>query len=282
MRPVIGKSKKLFTALVIGVLLAFPTATRSQEVTLGTNDTGEDFRESVHTIRIEAAQIQPINGKYVEGLRRFLREITYSAKGNKQSEIIFGIDGKLLAKRAFHYDARGDLSEVTEYQPDGSLRSRTVYMPDSTGTSVEEIVYNNNKASASKTVYRYEGGRQIGMTSLDPDGNPSINTYIYYDDGGKIREVIVCANNSPGGMILSSGGGKAIVLTDPAKEKMKGLSPCVDGLLTSRTVFAYNDKGDLSETSVYTHDNSLINKETYSKEYDSRGNWVKEVKSEWN
>jgi hypothetical protein len=278
----IGKANNFFGVLVIGMLLAFLSVAQSQEVTLGINDTGEDFRESVHTVRIEAAQIQLLNGKYIEGARNFLREVTYSVKGNKQSEFIFGIDGKLLAKRAFHYDAKGDLSEVIEYYPDGSLRSKTVYMPDSTGTSVEEIVYSNNKASASKTVYKYENGRQVEMISLNGDGNPSINTYISYNDRGKIREIIICANNSQGGMILSSSGGEAIVLTEPVKEKMKGLSPCVDGFLTSRTVFAYDDKDDLSETSSYTHDNSLISKETYYKEYDSRGNWVKEVKSKWN
>jgi len=43
-----------------------------------------------------------------------------------------------------------------------------------------------------------------------------------------------------------------------------------------------DERGLIKEAATYTHDNILISRESQAREFDARGNWVKETRSRWN
>ena len=43
-----------------------------------------------------------------------------------------------------------------------------------------------------------------------------------------------------------------------------------------------DERGLITDVAIYTHDNILISREGQAREFDARGNWVKETRSRWN
>lgn len=81
---------------------------------------------------------------------------------------------------------------------------------------------------------------------------------------------------------MPKNGGGMIVLSDDVRGGMKGIPPCFESLLISRSVFTLDDAGHISEVATYTSDSSLIGRQIYDRRFDSRGNWIEESASEWN
>lgn len=247
------------------------------------HDIDDDLFGSVQTINIEKAQISRKTNTYVEESRTLSQKITYNPKGRRLNALLYSRDGKLAAKDVYSYDSTGELREVTGYNMDGSLINKKVYTRSSDRKSIEEVTYNDGEsASSNKTIHTLnDAGQQINLTTFDAGGAPSNKVIISYDGKGKIREVVMCSSVK-NGMIVPGSDGRSVVLSDDIKDKMKGIFPCFDKLLTSRTVFTHDDAGHLIETATYTHDNSLIGREAYTCEFDSHGNWIKQIKSKWN
>jgi TonB family protein len=51
--------------------------------------------------------------------------------------------------------------------------------------------------------------------------------------------------------------------------------PSSGGALTGKEVYQYDDKGNITEMSLFGTDGTLLSKETYSYEFDGNGNWIK-------
>lgn len=84
---------------------------------------------------------------------------------------------------------------------------------------------------------------------------------------------------------LTPSGGKQIetprALLEVAAYDVKGNKidnayyPSSGGALTGKEVYQYDDKGNMTEMSLFGADGSLLSKETYSYEFDNNGNWIK-------
>jgi hypothetical protein len=245
-------------------------------------DFGDKLMGQVRAIRTERAPILDRDGKYIEGSRTLLQETTYTSQGHKATEINYDSDGTISIKRVFSYNADGQLKEVIEYKSDGSLIRRRGYILD--GNNIKEVAYKGDGTlDSDKVVSTFDdNGRQIGVATFGAEGRPSIKAVITYRSEGKVIEVTTCADDINGGMIAPGSGGRMLVLSDAAKDKMKGIPPCLDGLLISKSVFTLDNVGSIAEVATFTPDNSLIGKQTYDREFDSIGNWIKETMSNWN
>ncbi len=49
------------------------------------------------------------------------------------------------------------------------------------------------------------------------------------------------------------------------------------GSLEMKKVFAYDDEGNKAEEIEYMRDNTILQKQNYSRKYDSHGNWIEET-----
>lgn len=245
-------------------------------------DFGDKLMGQVRAIRTERAAILDKDGKYVEGLRILLQETIYTAQGHPATEINYDSDGTISIKRGFSYNVDGQLKEVIEYKSDGSLIRKRVYTRD--GNNIKEVNYKGDGTlDSDKAVSTFDdNGRQTGVSTLSAEGRLSMKAVITYHNDGKVIEVATCASNTNRGMIAPSSGGRMVVLSDAAKDRMKGIPPCFDGLLISKSVFTLDNEGSIAEVATYTSDNSLIGKQTYDREFDAVGNWIKETMSNWN
>ena len=55
-----------------------------------------------------------------------------------------------------------------------------------------------------------------------------------------------------------------------------------EGVLTSKIVTTVDHKGEWVERATYDAEDNLRDKVNYEREYDARGNWIKQVVSKWN
>ncbi len=236
----------------------------------------------VRAFRLEKYQTFQTVGNHDESRSTLRQEVTYDLRGRRSTEINYNVDGTISTKLVFRHDSDGDLTEVGEYKANGIFLRKKVYTRE--GNSIEEISYQaDGTPSAERVIRTYDdGGRQVGIVTSSATTSSSVRAIITYKDGGKTVEVAMCVSNTNAPVLASGSVGGMVVLSDSMKEQMKSVAPCVDGLLTSRTVFTLDDTGNISETAIYTHDNTLIGKERYSREYDSQGNWIKEIRLKWN
>jgi hypothetical protein len=245
-------------------------------------DFGDTLMGQVRAIRTERAPILDRDGKYVEGSRILLQETIYTAQGHKATEINYDNDGAISIRRVFSYNVDGQLKEIIEYNSEGSLIRRRVYIPDR--NVIKEVTYKGDGTlDSDKIISTFDDtGRQTSVATFGAEGALSMKAVITYRNEGKVIEVATCASNTNRGMIAPSSGGRMVVLTDAAKDRMKGIPPCFDGLLISKSIFTLDNAGSIAEVATYTHDNSLIGKQIYEREFDSIGNWIKETMSNWN
>ena len=84
---------------------------------------------------------------------------------------------------------------------------------------------------------------------------------------------------------LTSKGGKMVedarVVLETATYDIKGAKVdnayflAAGGSLTGKEVYRYDDRGNITEMSLFKEDGTLVSKETYSYEFDAVGNWTK-------
>lgn len=247
-----------------------------------TNDENNDFIGSVRAIRIEKANIVYRDGAYVEHQPVPKQESTFDEDGRKILELNY-LDGTRPTKKNFEYDADGRLIEAVEYDPDGLRICRRVYTYSADGKRVEEVSYRgDDKAESDKFTSVFDDdGRQVSLEVGGGKDKPLVKTYLSYDDKGRIREMITCANKSAGGIVVPAKGGH-VALPSTMKIRMKEAAPYDADLLVNKTVFIYDDTGHVTEISSYGYDNTLSSKTRLDREFDSHGNWIKETRSRWN
>lgn len=212
--------------------------------------------------------------------RRLSQEDFYDRQGRKTEEVRYGGDGKVTAKRVLSYDAVGRLEEAAEYAAGGALiiKKRYAYAAG----KVEEVTYGSDGSPRpGRTVNSFDEEGRLVSTETVGGEPPSLKVVAAYRDGGKTVEVTMCAGDPAAGMIAPGKSGP-VVLSDAAAARMKGVGPCGGGYLTSRTVFMLDERGLITDVAIYTHDNTLISRERQAREFDARGNWVKETRSRWN
>jgi hypothetical protein len=246
---------------------------------LPTSDPEDELVGLVRSVVIEKAEFSIADGELVEGQRRLVRRVNYDIEGRQLEELNYDHGGVLVKKSLSIYDLTGLLQEILTYSADGSLICRQVYSHDLGKRTVDELAYRASKIT--KTLYSLdENGRMVSQTALDSVGHMSTKLVMQYDLQNRLYEASVCMSDSEG-LAIVPGVGMSTMLSNEMRHRLKGRGPCADDLLTSKTVFKRDHDGHLVEVAVYTGEGVLIERNAYSREYDSHGNWTKQTQSKW-
>src|SRR5262249_15712502 len=71
---------------------------------------------------------------------------------------------------------------------------------------------------------------------------------------------------------------RSVYAYDPKGNRTQSLSYARDGSITT-TVYTYDTKGNMTLRTTYAADGSLLDNLTYTYEFDSTGNWIKQTES---
>jgi len=214
------------------------------------------------------------------------------------------VEDERILKEIAQYKVDGKLKERTAYHPDGSSAVRVVRLYNDAGRLKTEQLYNPGDTLWRKTTYTYNGAGQLTKAvSTDTDGDVWFRDVYAYNQAGRPSQIDhldldgsflhrATYTYNPQGQItersLSDADGSRISSnayayeTDGKLGKMNEVTTRGrNGSLTSRWVYFYDERGNEREWIAYKADGSIRRKEVYAYEYDARGNWVKQVTSEW-
>ena len=174
---------------------------------------------------------------------------TYNQANKLSTEQLYNAQDMLWRKTSHTYDEAGHLTEAVSTDVDDDLWFRDVYVSNENGQPAQVDHHDPDGTFLHRAIFAYDEAGRVAKRSLsDADGSPISGNVYQYDADGKIREIITLGRN---------------------------------GALASRWVFAYDERGNEREWVSYKVDGSIKRKEIYAYEYDTEGNWVKQVTSEW-
>ena len=173
----------------------------------------------------------------------------YNRANRLSTEQLYNSQGALWRQTSHTYDAAGRLTQAVSTDVDGDLWFRDVYTYTADGQPAHIDHHDPDGSFLHRASFSYDGeGRVAERLLSDADGSPiSSNTYVY-DADGRVQTVITHGRS---------------------------------GALTSRWAYAYDEHGNEREWVESDTDGAVQKKEVYTYEYDTHGNWVKQVTAEW-
>ena len=212
-----------------------------------------------------------------KGRARQLDTVTYDAKGNEIERIIYDDYGFLVGKEIRDYDADGVISEIRLSDPKGALMERRIYTFNN--AKLAQIVSNNsNNVTVLKQVDTYDAkGRLKEELYFDPNKLAGKTAY-KYDQSSNISEVSFYLGNgsravAPIGPCL---GAQRVVYTYDKERRIETkVAFELDGQIKQSWRYTYTSKGQVAEDTRESF--WSITKFVNVYEYDSTGNWVKQV-----
>jgi YD repeat-containing protein len=229
----------------------------------------------VKSVRLEVAKLTPDGDSVVEGPRI----LSGADEANE--------DGSLKISRRYRPDGIVNFKQVTSHLPDGRAK--------------ESLVYLDEEKLATRMLYHYDsGGNRIEMFHYSADGTID-STAIKYLDGslsliegetidksGNLREHEVSTRTVSGlseqtRSLYKDGrmSGKVVMVILSARQNEQR-SYDAEGVLKSKILTTVDQKGEWVERATYDAEGKLREKVNYEMEYDTRGNWIKQVVSKWN
>lgn len=270
-RPAVTSSR---LALLAAALAFYPM---SDKAIHGTR--ANDLKGGVKTVRTEAAGLKVTGEGREEGRRTPLSETHYDAKGLKVKEVAFNPDGTEKTVSEYRYNEVGRLKESATYDAAGSLIGRSVYTSAGGRRNVERTDYDAGGAVMGRAVETLDAsGRTTETAIYDPRGALLMKILASYDSSRRTTELKFCGGIPGASRGVKADGGDSAPTWREQKVKGGNVNPCGDGLLASRTVVRYDEEWDISEITEYDAADAVINKTAFTRDFDSRGNWVKEVK----
>jgi hypothetical protein len=169
-------------------------------------------------------------------------------------------------------------SSMEYYNEQGNLTGQETY--DYQGNPMEVTVYgylDGDRASHTKDI-EYEYNPPAVMITTAPgeaksryDPRYSYKFKYKYDDAGRLVEEIMYGSN--GKLWLR------YVYKYKGTQK-ESLVYDADGALNQKYLYTLDDKGNTIEESIYEiSNNSILEKDSYSYEFDPKGNWTKRIES---
>jgi hypothetical protein len=145
----------------------------------------------------------------------------------------------------YKFDDKFNLAEKTWYYSDGSISKKFSYKHDNTGKVTEESGYNSNGDLVIKFIYKYDTKGYISEQNWYNGNGTLITKYIWkYDEkGNQIEE-----NRYDS-----------------------------DGSLSFKYLNKFDSKGNKIEANGYNSQGTLEYKFTYSYQFDTQGNWTKQI-----
>ena len=173
----------------------------------------------------------------------------YNRAQKLSTEQLYNSQGALWRKTSHTYNEAGHLTQAVSTDVDGDLWFRDVYTYTEDGRPAHIDHHDPDGTFLHRARFTYDGEGRVAKRSLsDADGSPiSSNTYVY-DADGRIQAVITHGRS---------------------------------GALTSRWAYTYDEHGNEREWVSSDRDGAIQRKEVYTYEYDTQGNWVKQVIAEW-
>ncbi|MCI0490998.1 MAG: hypothetical protein L0229_30785 [Blastocatellia bacterium] len=268
--------KSVFACLFPALFL-IPAAQAQQE--------RDKFIGRAHSIRTELIYLDTDPGE--RGGKRHLSALrTFDPNGNlTMYEDFYAFGGLSYGKDTYAYDANGNMIEKA-HEINGSTYKTTYtyngkgqiieekyigqireYIYDSEDRLIEIKQYYNEGLDDGKTVISYDDkGRLIGRTRYKANGSfDGKETRAYNDEGNLVSEVNIYRTktyNAKGQLVSEVDNRNS---DDPDYRKK---------------VYEYDSKGHLAKEEVYGRE-GLKEKFVYEYEFDSVGNWVKQVTSHW-
>ena len=229
----------------------------------------------VKSVRLEIAKLTPSGDSTVEGPRI----LSNTDEANE--------DGSLTISRAYRPDGIVTFKQVTSFYPDGR--------------AIESLVYSGEEKLSTRMLYHYDSaGNRIEMVHYSADGTIDSTSFKSLSGGlslieggtrdtsGNLREHEVSTRGASG---LSEQtrtfykenkiSGKVVTVILSARQNEQR-SYDAEGILKSKIVTTVDQKGEWVERATYDAEGKLRDKVNYDREYDTRGNWIKQVVSKWN
>jgi antitoxin component YwqK of YwqJK toxin-antitoxin module len=227
----------------------------------------------VRSIQIETF-FPPNGGKSTD--KHFV-EIFYAPSGNKTEELRVAPNGVVSTKTSYRYDADGALTEVVTYKNDGSisLRKSRSESEDSGALRVEENIYEAGVNLRHRTItLKDKSARPIELRVYAPNGDQ------------ESRQTIAYAGPNPSEIAVFDGSNELtsrlrFLYRDGVMTEQNEFAE--DGSLVERTVFTGDTtRGTRYTASHYDATGALTEKEQYDREFDAKGNWIKQTRSQLN
>lgn len=201
------------------------------------------------------------------------------------------------------YDAQGNEVERTIYDDYGFLSGRQVNKRDRDGHLLERIVSDTDGAVMERQVYVYSDGKLTETIHHDAKGAVELREVNRYDENGRLSEVVYYEGQKEAAKTVyrydaAGRGSEAIFYMADGSTAIAPIGPCLgahrmtysydskgrshkvvayepDGTVKKSWLYAYNDKGLMSEVKLEDEYSRTTQVHTY--EYDSRGNWTKRI-----
>ncbi len=201
------------------------------------------------------------------------------------------------------YDTNGREIERTIYDDYGFLVGKVLHTHDANGNLIESVMSDEKGSLSERRVYTYTDGRLTQLVGYDASGAESFKQVNAYDDNSRVREETLFVEGKAIGKTVYKYNPKgnrseaAFYTADGAKADAT-IGPCMgahrmtytydrtgkpilivafetDGKRQRSWRYSYDPKGQLAKDvrdSVWS-----LKTFVYSYEYDSHGNWIKQI-----
>lgn len=186
------------------------------------------------------------------------------------------------------YDADGKLTEESSpYRLMMEDSYKDIYIYNAQGELIEREEYDENESLIGKTIFEQSGDKRIEKHYyFDRNGEIKLRRHTVYDLEDNITEIAYYGENE-------QINPKRFYKSNPLEKYRKNTLPDGEGYTVEE--FRYNEKnefshriltiydaeGNLKEHLCYESDGTLYLKDEYIYEYDSIGNWIKQIQSHW-
>lgn len=166
------------------------------------------------------------------------------------------------------YDNEGKPIEITVRNNKGTRTGKMLFAYDDNNRMIETAHYGSNG-------FYPAGERTKWQRLLEPFTFRLIKIFLFlkciYSFGirGELRKVARCVIYGP--LLMST-----VFVYDKEGKIIEERTNFI-GSLEMKKVFAYDDEGNKAEEIEYVRDDKILQKQNYSREYDSHGNWIRET-----
>jgi hypothetical protein len=257
--------RKLLTLLVVALACAHPTTAQDR-----TGRESAGLNGPARAVRVETARVSNASGQSVEGARALAQILSFDERGNTTGQTVFNPDGSTRWKLAWGhtYDAKGRETEISYRNAGGALTSRAVSVYDAQGRKAETTFYTAGGAVNHVETFEYDdGGKLIREFRRSPDGTIRSSSVYAYDDAGRLAE-----------LSLHKWDGtryqRTVYTYDEKGRETEWVIYLPDESTAMGRKYVYDERGSVTESLRYGN-GVLLSRETFTYEFDARGNWVK-------
>lgn len=192
---------------------------------------------------------------------------TYREDGAQIGKTRYRRDGEIVLRFSAEIGETGNIERTVVYQRDGSINSVYKYRYDSNGIRIEETYYSGGTGEllARQSFFHDSRGNLTQQIHFEPDGSEDFSFWYSYDDEGRKVEEHWTMGREPFRIMRYRYDERGNVVSKVVLME--------DGTLHSESKSKYDEHGNRIEHFRFRGDD-ILSKETYTYEYDQRGNWI--------